>query len=968
MVTRAARALALHVLAFAAAAPLVAQPEADAGAAARAFLDAGDRAYRTLDYRGALTSYRAAGAEARRAGADPELGRALHGEGLARGALGEIKPSMELAADALRVFERIGDLSGQAEAWNAIGNGHYTLGEHADAHAKYEKAYELWKTAGDRRGAARATNNLGNLARMRGDYEEALARFGEALPIFEALGDLERAAVVTNNVAIVHFWRGEYPEALDYARRGLAVRDGLGNRSYVAASYDTLGNIYRALGAYARALDFFHRALKIREELGDKMGTLETWNNIGLVHFSHGDYRLAIDAYKRGLRLNRDLGGDTLVPEALYNVAAAAWRLGERVRAEANYRESLRLCERGGYRPLAASCLHDLGRMALEDGRLEAAQGLLERSLQTREAIQEQAGMAESLNSLAALSLARRQPAEALGQARRAAEIARRYEQPETQWEAETLAGLAHRALGQPERARASFEAAVAVIEGLRLQVVRRAEGRERFFERKLSPYHELMALAVARGAHAEALELAERSKARVLADIARSGRVDLAGALTEEERREESRLRGALVSVNRKLQAESARDAPDAAVVAALEAERQVRRSAYETLQAAIHARHPGRTARRGGGPAFTLGDAERMVPDASTAVLEYTVTEQAAYLFVLTREGERVRLGTHVLGGGRPALAPLARRYRERLAARDLGFAEDARGVYDRLLAPAAGQLRGRRRLIVVPDGPLWDVPFQALQDREGRYVVESAAVSYAPSLTVLREILAAHRPRTSPPTVLAMGKADFGAAGAAPEARLMSDLGPLPDAERQVRLIAALYGPGRSSAHLGPEAREDRFKAEAPRHAILHLATHGVLDETSPLYSHVVLSPGPSGSSEDGLLEAWEIAGLDLDADLAILAACETGRGRVAPGEGIVGTMWALFVAGARALVVSQWKVEATSTTDLMVALHRGLAAGGGDTAEHLRNASLQLLRNPQRAHPFYWAGFVVVGNPY
>jgi CHAT domain-containing protein len=138
--------------------------------------------------------------------------------------------------------------------------------------------------------------------------------------------------------------------------------------------------------------------------------------------------------------------------------------------------------------------------------------------------------------------------------------------------------------------------------------------------------------------------------------------------------------------------------------------------------------------------------------------------------------------------------------------------------------------------------------------------------------------------------------------------------------------------------------------------------------VLDATSPLYSHVVLSPGASGSSEDGLLEAWELMDLRLDADLVILSACETGRGRIAPGEGIVGTMWAAFVAGSRALLVSQWKVEAASTTELMGAFHAGLARGdGAGKASLLRAASLAVLRQPRYAHPFYWAGFVLVGNP-
>jgi CHAT domain-containing protein len=234
---------------------------------------------------------------------------------------------------------------------------------------------------------------------------------------------------------------------------------------------------------------------------------------------------------------------------------------------------------------------------------------------------------------------------------------------------------------------------------------------------------------------------------------------------------------------------------------------------------------------------------------------------------------------------------------------------------------------------------------------------------AVSYAPSLTVVREIR--RRPAApGPPTLLAMGKSDFGAAGrSAP--RSMSELGPLPEAERQVQRIQSLYGPSRASAYLGAEAREDRFKAEAPRHRILHLATHGVLDETSPLYSHVVLGPG---AEEDGLLEAWEILDLDLEADVVVLSACETGRGRVAPGEGVVGMMWALFGSGAGAMVVSQWKVEPESTAELMTAFHRGLAGGRGRAAEHLRAASLELARSERYAHPFYWAGFVLVGNPF
>ena len=147
------------------------------------------------------------------------------------------------------------------------------------------------------------------------------------------------------------------------------------------------------------------------------------------------------------------------------------------------------------------------------------------------------------------------------------------------------------------------------------------------------------------------------------------------------------------------------------------------------------------------------------------------------------------------------------------------------------------------------------------------------------------------------------------------------------------------------------------------------ILHLATHGVLDETSPLYSHVVLSPGPAGSSEDGLLEAWEMLDLKLDADLVVLSACETGRGRIAPGEGIVGTMWALLRGG--------FARPRGQPVEGRVGEHHGADDGVPPGALRRRRAprpitcgrrACEVLRQPRYAHPFYWAGFVLVGNPY
>ena len=150
----------------------------------------------------------------------------------------------------------------------------------------------------------------------------------------------------------------------------------------------------------------------------------------------------------------------------------------------------------------------------------------------------------------------------------------------------------------------------------------------------------------------------------------------------------------------------------------------------------------------------------------------------------------------------------------------------------------------------------------------------------------------------------------------------------LEPLPEAEQEVRALGQLYGTQHSKVYVGREAREDRVKTEAGQAGILHFATHGTLNNASPMYSHLVLAQGDT--NEDGLLEAWELMQLDLKADLAVLSACETARGRFGAGEGMIGLTWALFVAGVPTTVVSQWQVESASTRDLMLHFHRALKA--------------------------------------
>jgi CHAT domain-containing protein len=204
------------------------------------------------------------------------------------------------------------------------------------------------------------------------------------------------------------------------------------------------------------------------------------------------------------------------------------------------------------------------------------------------------------------------------------------------------------------------------------------------------------------------------------------------------------------------------------------------------------------------------------------------------------------------------------------------------------------------------------------------------------------------------------------------------------PLPETEREVRAIAGeAYGSGASVVRTGAAAREEIVKNELGNYQVIHFATHGVFDSRNPLYSCLVLAPGVSvrgndfletpslSAREDGFLEAWELMEMDLKAELAVLSACDTGRGRIGDGEGLIGMTWALFVAGVPITIASQWQVPSESTTRLMVAFHKGRRGSGGVTrvsvAEAWRRAALAMIRDPRyRMKPYYWAGFVVIGD--
>lgn len=812
--------------------------------------------------------------------------------------------------------------------------------------AEYRRAVTLYKLAldigariGDKSGIAKALNGLGTAFYRQGDFVGALAQHQKSLKLAEELNDTAQIASCTTNIGIIYDSQGDYARALEHYQKSLRLHQQLDNKAGVARALNNLGIVHRMQGNIEQALDYMHKSLKLKQEIGDPIEISTAFSNLGEVYTARGSYAEAADYLQKSLKLS----------ESEHDKVGLAQTLG------------------------------NLGILAGLQGDHERALDYLKKNLELNEAMGDKAGIATTLNNLGETHLARGEFVKAAELGDRAASLAREIEFGEMRWVANTTAGRAYRALNQDDHASRSFTEAINAIEELRSQVGGGEQDQQRFLETRLSPYYGMVDLLVAQGNSVDALLYAERAKGRVLLDVLRSGRIDITKAMTGDETEREHKLRAEAVSLNLQLHQENLEQQADAKLILELKSRLQKARLEYESFQTGLYAAHPELKVRRGRMAPLTFDRIDRLVSDAETALVEFAVMENKIFLFVLTGGAagdHKSELSVYTAPVKRNELAELTKRFGKALAERRLNVNDLSARIYDLLLNPVKARLNGVKNLIIVPDDVLWQLPFQALKPSGGRYLIEDYTLSYAPSLTVLGEMMNRRpKPEAGPrafPTLLAFGNPAVGTeARASAKSALMDDrLEPLPEAEKQVKLLGRLYGPAQSRIYVGPRAQEERFKAEAGSFRILHLATHGILNDASPMYSQLVLAE--SKSREDGLLEAWEIMKMDLKADLVVLSACETARGRVGAGEGIIGLSWALFVAGAPAAIVSQWKVDSASTTSLMVEFHRlmrGSSRPGESrlgSAAALRLATLKLLKSGPYSHPFYWAPFVVIGD--
>lgn len=825
---------------------------------------------------------------------------------------------------------------------------------------------------GESRNVIALTNQIEQLQKQ-GNYGAAVAPSQELVAIAErVLGSNHPTVAATlNNLAVTYKELGNFSEAIPLYQRSLAIREQALGATHpdVATSLNNLANLYTDQGNYGEALPLYQRALAIREQALGK---------------NHPDVGLSV-----------------------HNLAVMYHLQGSLTTALPLYQRSLGLLEPalGQEHPLVATVLNNLAELYRAQGKYGAALPLYERSLAIREKGlgTDHPDVATSLNNLAELYRVQGNYGAALPLYQRSIALRQRTLGGDHPYVALSLANLAKAYWAQG----ALNEALTALNRALDIEEVNLSRnlvvGSEEYKRNYLATFQDSTNTAIS-------FHLQGNPQNPAVANLGLTTILRRKGRLLDVLAATASRLRNQLDALGRRQLDELIRVRTQIAGLTFVRDRPpppgQISQLEQRAKQLEAQLASQNANFRLEVTP-VTLSAVQQAIP-ANAVLLEFM--EYVPYnpktnhwqapryaLYALKNSGalQWRDLGTVA------DLNTVIKAARQRMADPRLPATVTKpflRAAYERLLAPLESFLAGGTHLLVAPDGQLNTLPFEALVDRQDRYLVQSYTITL---LTSGRDLLRLQQRSKSANPPLVVGNPTFSQGSGRAVAGSQRGVNPrsldlrsltfteLPGTATEVKTLSTLLP--QAQVLTGSKATETAIK-ETPRPRILHLATHGFFLESPPVSPQVLQNARglnanvPLGGEnpllrsglalagfnqrrsgvDDGVLTAFEVTGLNLDGtELVVMSACDTGRGDILNGDGVYGLRRAFTLAGSRTQVSSLWKVDDTTTQQLMVAFYRNLAAGKG-RSEALRQAQLQLMQDPKKQIPYFWAAFVSSGE--
>ncbi|MCT7975529.1 CHAT domain-containing protein [Laspinema olomoucense] len=892
------------------------------------------------DYRRALEFLEPALQIALNMGNQAGEGNALLGLGNIYANLGDYSRALESLEQSLQIARNMGSQAAEGLVLSNLGWVYKEMADYPKAQESYEGALQITRDVGNPVRESIILGNLGDIYTSLGDYLQAEGLFQQSLLIFRQFGKKAEEGITLASLGKVYQNLGRYAKAEEYYKESLNIARQLGNQAEEGGTLRNLGVIANLQGNYPQAESYYTEALEIARRIGDKLGEGSTLSGLGNLYHDLGQYSQAQEYYQESLMIVRDLDNKPGEGDILIGLGNVYVSLGDYPQAEQSYEQSLQIKRELGDRPGQGNALVGLGILYsyLED--YAKAREYLEESLTIKQSLGDQVGEANSLHNLGVVVVLLKDYPNAEQFLRKALVIYQNI--GDKVGEASVLHNLSniYQIQGDYNQAEEFLWAAIAINEQLRPGLT--DPQKISLVDQQAVTYEMLQSVLLAQNKIEPALEVSERGRARAFVEL-------LAQRFAETPE--------SIVTVA----------PPNLAQIRKIAAEQNATIVQYSQI-------------RQG----FTVGDKKYLEGSElyiwviePTGKISFRLTnldsllaqEKAGLVQFIAKtlcfenysclRNIRVRQSR---GGSPEVIREGDLEANQRTEPKSPNSAEGKvsgqfRKLHEILIEPIADLLPSNpnERVIFVPHDSLFLVPFPALQDASGKYLIEKHTILTSPSIQVLeftRDRLSQVRmthPLGKTGEVLVVGNPIMPVLES-------GQLRPLPGSEQEAQNIGKLWN---VSPVIGEAATKSRVVQQMQSSQIIHLATHGSFDSNVPLESWVALTPS---GTDNGFLTAGEIFGLNLNAELVVLSACNTGRGKIT-GDGVVGLSRSFISAGVPSLLVSLWEVPDYATALLMQEFYQ-VFQENGDKAQALRQAMLTTMQ--QYPDPFEWAAFTLMGE--
>ncbi|MGH1362744.1 MAG: CHAT domain-containing protein [Calditrichia bacterium] len=867
-------------------------------------------------------------------------------------------------------------------AYNNIGSLYQDWADYATSFEYLNKALAIRRKAyGENHvDVAAVMNNIGVSYGDMDDFTNALVYFEKALEIrINALPETHPHIMASyNNLGIVSYNRGDYNRALDYYGKTLElIKINFGDKHpYVGYINNNFANTYREMGEFKKAISHFKIALDV---YGNSASGSSGHYNLGIVYYDMAKYDTAKVYFTEALKRYSDTYGEDhpYVSYAQLSLGAIAYHQSDYDSATHYFElaKSMRDELYGSVHELIAEGFEKYGEMYEHQGKLDEALveyqkalGALSYSFDDMD-LAKNPGEEETISEQKVLE----------NMTQKATLLRKRYKETQNLPDLRLSLATYERIGGFVESLRSGFKA-----EGSKLFLGKQSATT---FDGALQTALELAQVTNDDSFTEKAFLFAEKNKSgtllEALSDVEAKRFANIPDTLLEKERT----IRFELAALNQRvLQSQEKGAKVDSLRLPGWKDRLFKLKLDLDKLTARLEKEYPQYYNLKYQTNDVKVSDVRKHLVGKKDALIEYMLGDSTIYAFVITRKNvEAFQLK-------KPAdLDKQVKLMRSGLVRDDINlYARYANRLYTTLLKPLQPLLKKKKHLQIIPDGILGYLPFEALLTQPAKrnaeftsldYLIHEVTIGYGYSARLMIETQQRRQEKTSGYLAFAPGfedesdtlqsKNNFLAAVRSLDSSAVfrgdGKVIPLPATREETSAVANIFKrkKKRSTLLLNKQANEDKIKAaDISSYRYLHFATHGFVNEKQPQLSGLLLA-ADSSSEEDAVLYSSEVYNLNLNAELVVLSACETGLGKLVRGEGIIGLTRGFLYAGAKNLTVSLWQVSDQSTAILMTNFFERVAKGK-KLSDSLRRAKQKLIEDEQYASPFYWSPFILIGK--